>query len=173
MVLVLAVIAFLVMAVATWYSLDMGGGDGLFDYVMGTILSSVFGAIAATIVFFGGSGLANLALAHQDLYQRVRLVAIRDGSGVNGTFVWGTGSVGSTGNYRFYYQDGAAKQLVNVDGSKVKLFEDSQDAYAILFMGCDLSPAWVAPCFSNLEAWNEIHVPPGSVKSQIDLGLNP
>lgn len=72
----------------------------------------------------------------------------------------------------FYYQDGAAKRLVNVDGSRVGLYEDSKNAWAIEFTGCDLSWDLVSPCFNNGPRFVEIHVPPGSVKTRVDLALN-
>jgi hypothetical protein len=146
--------------------------DGVFEVIMVAILCLVGGGLAGCCTLYGGAGIANLALDHEDHYQRVELVAIRDMPGVEGAFVLGSGGVGSSGNYMFYYRNGRAIRLVNVDGSSVNLFQDSRDAYAIRFTGCNLTPDWVAPCFLNEYHWDEIHVPPGTVKTKIDLGLN-
>lgn len=169
MMLWLAILAATLAAIANWREMDPC--DGFEAFFVG--MFSLFGAaLAGAAVFFAGTGLANLAFDHKDHYERLNLVAIRDGSGVQGAYVWGSGGIGSTGNYMFYYQDGPAKRLANVDGSRVNLFEDSQDAYAINYTGCDLSQSWVAPCFTNGGRVVEIHVPPGSVKTQVDLSLN-
>jgi hypothetical protein len=146
--------------------------DGVFDLVMIVLTGLMAASFAWATIFFGATGIANLALDHHDHYRRVDLVAIRDGSGIQGTFVWGTGTVGSSGDYMFYYQDGNAKRLVKVDGSSVDLFEDSKDAYAIQFTGCELSWSWLSICFSNESHFDQIHVPAGTVKGRVDLGLN-
>lgn len=173
MMLVIAIIIGIAAFAGTWYGMSDFGIDGVFDFIMITLASLLATAISGSAMFFGGAGIANLTLSHHDHYERLQLVAIRDGTGIDGAFVWGSGAIGSTGNYMFYYREGNAVRLANIDGSSVALFQDSHDAYAIEFTGCTLSWDWLAPCFSQDGQVNEIHVPKGTVKTKINLGLNP
>lgn len=143
------------------------------DYFMGVLMGLVMGFVSGALMFGTVLGLGNWLLDQDNHFEKVGLVAIRDGSSLTGAFVWGSGEIGPTGKYSFYYQDGAAKRLVSVDSSGIGLYEDSKDAYAVIYTGCDLNPDWVAPCMDNGPHFTEIHVPPGTVKAQTSLALNP
>ena len=140
------------------------------------ILLEVLSLLIVALVFFGAgmgvNALANLAVDHDDHYRTVELAALRDGTGQTGQYVWGTGSTSASANYVFYYLDGGAKRLVNINSADVRLYEDSDKPYAIQYTGCDLSPTWVGACFDNGPRFVELHVPAGSVRNQVDLTLN-
>ncbi len=148
-----------------WRSFDGAG------FVLGETVVSFFSAIAFVAIFFGGMGIANLSFDHEDHYAQVELVALRDSTGQTSNYVWGTGSSVGTGNYVFYYREGGASRLVNLNATEVLLYEDTDKPYAVIYEGCELSASWVAECFSNSPRFTELHVPPGSVVQQIDLDL--
>lgn len=142
--------------------------------VIGMVLgASVVVALLGAAVFTVGNGISNVASGRDWSYKDVPLVSIRDGSGVNGSYVLGTGGTSSTGRYVFYYQDGSAKRLVNINAEKVKLFEDSDRPYAVKAINCRMSVEWLAYTMACPDDhFTEIHVPAGSVQTRIDLNLN-
>ena len=171
MYIIAGVVAVPVLCVGLWFAaesfFDIDRIDGLLVAVMA--LASAFVVFAA--VAAGTTAIANVSVDHQNYYKKYDLVAIRDTTSVGGEFFLGSGAIGGTGNYVFYYRDGKAKQLVNVDGADVKVYEDTDKPYAIQFAGCDLKPNWLADCFHSDPSWTEIHVPAGSIREGVNLNL--
>lgn len=156
--------------------LRYGNTDGYYD--LGDVLAGIWWSavvsIATGLVMIALTSVAaNIVLPHHDRYDRLVLIAIKDGTEQSGSFVLIAGTVGTNEKYRFYYRepDGAVR-LTNQDAASVKLYEDSVDPYAIRYVGCTLEHDW-APCLEfSAGSIQEIHVPRGSVKTQIDLTLN-
>lgn len=142
------------------------------EKIMFGVLNLLWPPLLGFLVVTGLTAAANVVFDHDDQYANLEIVAIRDGSGQVGTYVFGSGASGPTGTYMFYYLDGDAKRLAKIDASEVRLYEDSTKPYAIMFTGCELSVRWVAPCFYEKAQFVEIHVPAGSVRSGVDLSLN-
>lgn len=129
-------------------------------------------ALLCLLLCGGLTAICNVATDHRDEYTTLGLEAIRDGSSINGEFVLGTGILTSDATYTFYANNHGAIHLEKVDASEITLYEDSGKPYVIEYTGCQLEPSWLASCLDDGPRYVEIHVPPGSVKNQINLNLN-
>lgn len=168
--LVIAVLVFIVVNMMTVVAFQ---DDGFGSFAAGTwLLGLCFTAVVLVGVDLAGTGIANATLTHHDHYRSVPLIALRDGSAQTSDYVLGSGGSDATMKYTFYWRDGDAERLVNVDASDIRLFEDSTKPYAVQFTGCDLSKPWIADCLNDAPSFTELHVPPGSVHSKFDLNLN-
>ncbi|WP_157186503.1 hypothetical protein [Nocardia jiangxiensis] len=144
----------------------VASGIGLVAFF--TFVSAFFCTILGLVITI----VANVATDHQDDYAAYGLEAIKDGNTITGDFVLGTGILTSNATYTFYDNSNGAIHLEKVEASDIALYEDSAKPYVVEYIGCHLKPNWLAPCLTDDPRFVEIHVPPGSVKNQINLDLN-
>lgn len=122
-------------------------------------------------------------------YDKKQLIALTNSKKLSGSFYLFSGSIKSELCYYFFElnKDGS-KELNYIKAVKTKIFEDKQSAPYIISLGKHYNttrniPAWMnylicprsllpqkskGTVFLNYE----IHVPPGTIRSEIDLDLN-
>lgn len=143
-----------------------------YDWVDG-----VLGALEALVVGFavwvggimGTAAVANLFMDHTDFYETNQILALQDATVTGGSFFLGIGTIDGEPTYTLYEADGGSRELVAVKAAGVKVFEDSPEPYLVRFTGCELSAPWFASCLSNKGEINEIHVPPGTIRTGFEL----
>lgn len=101
------------------------GNITLANYIQGGALCSLIGGVLGLL---GGVIIGTLVPSTDVVYGPVRLVAMRSSESISGTFIWGSGSIGSHTSYNFMrrMEDGSmVPGSVPADGL-VRLIEDPE-----------------------------------------------
>ena len=133
--------------------------------ILGTVIGCCVGILFAVIIF--------AVTPHDISKERHDLVAIKDGSGINGSFFLGCGTIEDR-NYYYYYEksndNGYKQQKILVD--KVVLYEDATDSTAYIEFQHKISKTpykkWSVNCGC---IQTKIHVPKGTIIKQFKLDL--
>lgn len=155
---------------------------------IGRFLVTVIGTIAGLIIGGVISGIICLMLyrgySHQQIeYEKVELVAVNGASNVEGVFFLASGNINSKDYYVYYYKlpDGGKQYGKLPKENAVVYEEDRKDAY-MAKKGDEATATekvlkWVkilmlplAPTMKSFDKYT-IHVPKGTIKPGIDLGL--
>ena len=93
-------------------------------YTVGAILGSFIGAIVGVLV--AALVICYMVPTRDLVYGPAKLVAMRSSDGISGTFVWGTGGIGSRTTYNFLQltDDGSMVPGSVIANSLVHLTED-------------------------------------------------
>lgn len=140
-----------------------------FDGIAGTVGVLVFGFVVWLAGIMGTAGIANLFMDHTDFYESSQILALQDSTVAGGSFFLGIGTIDGKPTYTFYEASGGSRELVAVEAAGVKVFEDASEPYLVRFAGCELSAPWFASCLSDRGEINEIHVPPGTIRTGYEL----
>lgn len=140
-----------------------------FDGIAGTVGALVFGFVVWLAGIMGTAGIANLFMDHTDFYESSQILALQDSTVAGGSFFLGIGTIDGKPTYTFYEASGGSRELVAVEAAGVKVFEDASEPYLVRFAGCELSAPWFASCLSDRGEINEIHVPPGTIRTGYEL----
>lgn len=150
-----------------WFTLSFPGLIGGAATATGMFIVMLI----ATMLGFGIGG-------YHWTYLNAPLVALTDErSSTGGSFFLGTGVIGTNASYVFYVAgEGDAKAMQQVDAYGVLVYEDSTTPYA-RYRECKVAehPAWVPlPSIDDhcdRPKLVELHVPPQSIKTGINLGV--
>ena len=113
--------------------------------------------------------------AHYVFKETMKLVAVRDSSSINGSFIMGGGSIYSGWKYVFYVanKDGSIEmESAGVDSAKI--FEDGEKNPHVDIMrddSADVSNGWVLLPHSYGDQY-VFHIPPGSIVRQFKMDLD-
>lgn len=140
-----------------------------FDWAIGTVCTLAFGGVVWLSAIMGTAGIANLFMDHTDFYESSQILALQDSTVAGGSFFLGIGTIDGKPTYTFYEASGGSRELVAVEAAGVKVFEDASEPYLVRFAGCELSAPWFASCLSDRGEVNEIHVPPGTIRTGYEL----
>ena len=141
----------------------------VFDWIKATF----FGLIGGAIAWFGFSiiliAVFSALTPHTYKQSEIPIVALQDNLGVQGSFFLGTGTIDSTPSYAFYINEGAAKRFISVGADDVTVFDNSDRPYVTQRHSCELTVRWLSPCFSDGRKYTEIHVPAGTIRTDLVL----
>lgn len=140
-----------------------------FDATGGTLIAVFVGAAVWLAGVMGTAAMANLFMDHTDFYETSQILALQDSTVAGGSFFLGIGTIDGEPTYTFYEASGGSRELVAVEAAGVKVFEDASEPYLVRFAGCELSAPWFASCLSDRGEVNEIHVPPGTIRTGFEL----
>jgi hypothetical protein len=169
--LVLAAAAFVVVRVTHYYWVT----EGLWPAVEMGAFMSVAGTAAAAVLMFFVSVPIGAVFGYDTPTENQRLVSLTDEhNAFGGHFFLGSGVIGSDPAYTFYtVEKGSARQLHQEKASDVNVFEDTTDPYVVWASDDCVSHhpliVWCVPI--SHRRLLEIHVPSGSIKTGIDLGV--
>lgn len=171
-VAVITAIVFIAVVVALFIS-ESWMLDSFFDWIVLGLLGCLLGGLVSAGTWFGLTLAANNILEHDDKYYANYLTTLQDNVGVEGAYVLGSGGFNGVSQYSFYVDYGGYKKGHTINASGVKVFEeDVERPYIVSFGGCELKPSWFAECLSEGSKVVEIHVPKGTVKTDMTLDAN-
>ena len=160
-----AVVAVVWINVVDGYPLA-GIGFGLMTLIGGTVFAVLIGMLL-TLIISPIVGYTNSSRTQQ-------LVALTDArNAFGGLFFLGTGSVKGKPAFTFYTAEpNGSRVLRQVEAGGVPVFEDASEPYLVWVDGCVSHRPGFVPCWPKRYV-SEIHVPAGSIKQGIDLGVEP
>lgn len=142
--------------------------------ILGAVAGLFFGFIAAMTIRDSSYGKEKLIEA-----EKSRIVALVGASEIKGEVFILAGSLGTEDYYKFYYEapDGA-RIFMKLEKSTVRIYEENRkDAYVTqiqTYKKSNVRGRWV-PMFLDREKtqfqYYAIHVPRGTIKSEINLDL--
>lgn len=141
----------------------------VFDWIRAVF----FGLIAGTVGFFGSTIILAAVFSaftpHTYKQSEIPIVALQDNLSTQGSFFLGTGTIDSTPSYAFYINEGGAKRFISVGAGDVTVFDNSDRPYVTQRHSCELTVRWLGPCFTDGRKYTEIHVPAGTIRTDLVL----
>jgi hypothetical protein len=137
----------------------------------GIAFGLLFGFMVWLVVLIVGIPLISvlsMVVPHTFTYERRSIVALQDGSQVEGTFFLGSGVVNDGAAYFYYTKDGNSYRYETADASTVRVFQGTDRPYLVQQTGCKSSVEWLVSCISDNRV-TEIHVPTGTIKTNLVL----
>lgn len=117
--------------------------------------------------------VAGIFVPNSTVTERKELVALRNIEGLEGTFLFMSGSFNHEYVYSYWYQDGAGgyrRDEVGDEAYDVVVYEDAtaEDSHLLVSWKTCEGSLW-AICLPPVGKWYEFHIPPGSLVQQYSL----
>lgn len=167
----IALVIWLIIFIKSW------DGDLLFSLIFpGFFAGTVIAGLTLLVLGIGHPTMRSITGYHYDYTNRPLVALTDERSATGGTFFLGTGFIGTDASYVFYTaDDDGARLMSQVDATNVRVYEDSDAPYARYRDQRVLDhpewvplSSWVGPAVPRLI---ELHVPPKSIKTGINLGV--
>lgn len=110
-----------------------------------------------------------ITIGQQPHSQEFELVSAQDSTGVKGSFVWGSGSIGSSLTLNYYVRNGDAKSPRSTYGHPTNIFEVQEGPYRVVEHYTACTDSWLC-LYNDTDNWSyDLYVPPGSVVNDFNL----
>lgn len=163
-IVVLVAVGLFVSAALDGYVLD-GLGEAVGALFFGSLIALLLG-------IFGVVALSPL-VGYDSIMRQEKLVALTDErTSLGGSFFLGTGTINEKATYTFYsVEPNGARRLHQEDAYDIAVFEDTDDPYVVIEDGCVSHHPALVECVPRGPTIREIHVPKGSIKTGIKMGV--
>jgi hypothetical protein len=157
------------LGIATWDAFfhekyyERDWAEVIFYYFMAPFMGGLLGMVVALFV--------GIAAPHHPQVDRQDLVALRDGTSVQGSFFLGSGQIDQQPVFYYYRKEGTGFKFDHQDADASTVFEDSQQPYMLIRTSVCNDRSWVWTACTKGSPSYEFHVPAGSVLRQVNLNL--